>query len=164
MGWHFLNSYDCFKKSQNEIERNQDGYTIGYCTGNILILVLSIISLVYCTTLMIWNYNSNCFKCKGNAQKSWIFTLMTIQMITVVLRYLFNLYGLSIYPYMQSITQLLQSIVIYLVCNFFAIKSVKQFPWIKKAMQIILFVFLVCFVAMGIYQTIVLVELDIDCR
>lgn len=44
----WLNSYVCFQKAGNPTMYFDEGYTIGYCVGNIIILVSSavILSLV----------------------------------------------------------------------------------------------------------------------
>lgn len=156
MSW--LNSVVCFRKASNPEEYVGEGYTVGYCTGNLIILVTSLISLTASSALTWWHMrDSGWLKLSTyKKHKTWIFLLISIYMFSVVIRYVFNMYELKAYSYILSIAQLLQSIVMYLVCHFFAIKSTNKrsgsYTVTRKVLKIFVIVFVILFLGMGIYQ------------
>jgi hypothetical protein len=85
----------------------------------------AIIALAYISVLFAWH-----MKRKGwgrsktwTRPKTWIFILLLIYEFMVVLRYTFNMYGLSIYILLISFGQMVGSITFFLICFFFTNKA-----------------------------------------
>lgn len=120
MGYLF-NSAACFEGVREKIQY----FTNGYCVGNILVQLAAIIALAYISVLFAWH-----MKRKGwgrsktwTRPKTWIFILLLIYELMVVLRYTFNMYGLSIYVLLISFGQMVGSITFFLICFFFTTKA-----------------------------------------
>jgi len=120
MGYLF-NSAACFAG----VRESKQFYTNGYCVGNILVQLAAIIALAYISVLFAWH-----MKRKGwgrsktwTRPKTWIFILLLIFELMVVLRYTFNMYGLSIYVLLISFGQMVGSITFFLICFFFTTKA-----------------------------------------
>ena len=91
----WLNSANCFQ------QRREGGfaYTWGYCTGNILIMVTSFVSLVATLMLLSWHLGTQGWLKLETYKKTktWVFLLLSLNLFTVVLRYTFLLYDSVIY-------------------------------------------------------------------
>lgn len=86
----------------------ETGYTVGYCTGNLIILTTTCLSLVYSVALLIWELqHDNSFK----RRTTWIFVFTTMFLFQMLLRYTFNLYNLAYYPYLVVSNQFMMAIV-----------------------------------------------------
>ena len=132
-----LDPVACFQKASEPAVYFSQGFTIGYCTGNLIVLTLALISLVFCCMLFTWHIKEYGFwgKKTYRIHKTWIFILMGLSMTLIAVKYLFNLSETEFYAWLLGFAQLLQSIVIYLVCNFFAIKSssksLDELKWVR---------------------------------
>jgi predicted membrane channel-forming protein YqfA (hemolysin III family) len=132
-----LDPVACFQKASEPAVYFSQGFTIGYCTGNLIVLTLALISLVFCCMLFTWHIKEYGFwgKKTYRIHKTWIFILMGLSMTLIAVKYLFNLSETEFYAWLLGFAQLLQSIVIYLVCHFFAIKSssksLDELKWVR---------------------------------
>lgn len=78
--------------------------------------------------------------------KTWIFLLLVFYEFTVVIRYIFTLYHTRFYYTVLIFAQILQSVVEYLVCYFYAVKTSKRLTnaeMISKILKIGLFILVV---------------------
>ena len=102
--WNWINSAQCFnrihlKKTDANFSESYADYTWGYCTGNLLIMVSSMLSLAACILLLVVIVNSSGWKKMQTYKKTktWIFILLVFFEFTVVLRYTFTLYDSPLY-------------------------------------------------------------------
>lgn len=149
-----INLVACFQKVKTEPENY--GYTNGYCTGNLLILIFSIITMIYISALLYWTLKENQIKIKTfKKHKTWIFLLMFVFQTIVTIRYFFNLYDTLWYPFLLAFGQCVQSMIIFLVCYFFTVKaSVKKgdLYWLKRLLKFSGIGFGTVFLVLGILQ------------
>lgn len=149
MNW--FNPYYCFHKAR----QGDYGYTPGYCTGNLLILVFSALLLVASTALLYWHLKDGHWKKKKSytKAKTWLFILLVLFLATVVLRYLFTLYSTNFYNFLLATAQVIQSSVIYFACHIFAIKASasEDLKKIKTLLGILFVVFICAFFGMFIW-------------
>jgi hypothetical protein len=89
--------------------------------------------------LLIWRLDqAGCLKLNTyKKNKTWIFILLVIYEFTVVTRYMFSLYDTKIYDTILIFAQILQTVIEYLVCYFYAVKSSKRLPNAEKIEKIL---------------------------
>jgi ABC-type multidrug transport system fused ATPase/permease subunit len=80
-------------------------YSWGYCTGNLFIMITSMMSFAACVLLLVCQLKSQGWNKLPTYKKTktWIFILMSIFEFTVVLRYTFTLYYTWVYDPMLAI-------------------------------------------------------------
>lgn len=161
-----INLIDCYQQVHNST-LNPNFYTNGYCTGNLLILVLSAFSLVACTLLMFWHFGKHGFKFSTfRKEATWILISLVIFEFILFCRYLFNLYNQPIYPFIIIFGSLLESITIYLVLSVFAKKAsskVDEMAWLSGFLLTLLIVILVLYGGVTIWSLII-VNHEVSCR
>ena len=91
MGW--FEPQSCFSKV------GSNGYTAGYCTGNLLILAVAILILIAVIAILYWQLKDGVWKKKKTWKKSktWIFLLLALNEFMVVIRYTIEFYETDAY-------------------------------------------------------------------
>lgn len=161
-----INLIECYQQVHN-ITLNPNYYTNGYCTGNLLILILSAISLVACILLTIWHFGKHSYKfATFKKEATWILISLVIFEFILFIRYLFYLYNKAIYPFMIIFGSLLESITIYLVLSLFAKKAsskVDEMAWLSRFLWFLLIVILILYGGVTVWSLII-VKTEVTCR
>lgn len=115
----------CFVNAHN----SYPNYTIGYCTGQLMILLFATLSLVLSSALLFWQLKAET-GCKAwTKHATWIFVLLVTYECLVFYKYfLYPFNQLNHYLLYIVCMDLLQSMIIYTVCSLFAAAASKSIP------------------------------------
>ncbi len=117
----WYNSMSCFAYEQ----AGARDYTIGYCMGNILIQIFSIVLTVQAILLLVWRLQAEGWgnlSTYANSQTCLLILVIFFEFLVAV-RYTFNLYSLYIYMYLLTLGLCLQFFIFYLVLYVFTRKA-----------------------------------------
>lgn len=92
----------------------------GKCISNLVILISSVIACITCSLLLVWHMNAFGWFQKETFKlyTTWIFMMIVIYTAITNIRYMFNVN--NGYYLLILLNEMVQSIVIYLVCSMFA--------------------------------------------
>ena len=113
---------DCFHKQQAD----EEYYTVGYCTGNLIIELCSYLVFAQCVCIFVWHLKKKGITSKETYYSSatYLLTGMIIFEFIVLCRYTFNMYAwYSFYMGLMVFQTFLSSLILFLVLYYFAKKA-----------------------------------------
>lgn len=130
-----------------------------YCTGNMIIMTLSLINAVIFILLLVVHIKVNrrsqdCPKLLLKV-KTMIFILIILLELSVFVRYAFNIDNSSIYDAILIISGFVQAIILFQICYFYTKKAagfLEDNKKIRKLMRHVMYIAALVFVGFTIYQ------------
>lgn len=150
-----FNFVRCFQKLDDNPPEAQG--TLGFCIGNCLLAFLSLVSMVYCLALFVWHMSKNGW-CKARTIKNkttWLLISLLFFEVVTATRYTFNLYLWSGNNVLLIFNELIQSLVIFEVCNIFAQQAavlLSSLAWVPRFLNVVLIVIFLAYIGCTVLQ------------
>ena len=148
-----------FSKGQcyDKVQKGSPGFTLTYCNGNTLILILSFINTVIFSLFLIFHlrYKGVCVGRTYTKNKTWMLFMIVILEASVMVRYLFVFDETPYYDMLLIISGFIQSIIFFLICYFFTKKAafyLDESQTIRKYLQIMFLVSVLVFAGLMVFQ------------